>query len=303
MGGKAFEGVTRRIKREEVECTLTWLEKQWPDHALNGHQLRDHLLGSSAHFINPLDDVKDFGDLDLNLHSNLYDQAVVADQMRAILGDQHVKARPGNDQIFTAIPIGGDESRGRVQVDLMFGDHTWQTFSYWSSPRSSRLFWGQNLQTYFKGLYRTEMLKALTAFNSDWVLEEDGLMVARVGPTFFHDRGLIWRYRHRPMRKDGTSRIKELKELSREEFLDLYPSALPASRDVLRDPIEVTKMLLGEESDLRSADTIERISMLIHRHHCPDQIARIMQIFQERLSNLKVDYSTTDLRKIGIRLS
>ena len=79
-----------------------------------------------------------------------------------------------------------------------------------------------------KGLYRTELLKALVAFNSDWILEEDGEVIARVGPTFFHDKGCMWRYRHRPMRKDGTARVQDFKELTRDEFKEIYPSSMDA---------------------------------------------------------------------------
>lgn len=297
MGGKAFTN-TRRIAKGEIQETLGWLQQNWPAHAANGGKLMDHVLGSAS----CLEPDGTAGDLDLNLHEDRYDQAVVAQDLIALLGADNVKAKPGNNQIFTSIPIRGDEMFGRVQVDFMFGDYEWQKFSYFSvkiNPDHS--YYGQRDSSAFKGLYRTEFIKSLVAFNSDWVLEENGEMIARVGPTFFHDRGVVWRYRHRPMRKDGTARVKALEELTQEEFLKLYPSAITARHDVCKDPETVVKMLGDKHTALADFNSLERIVYVMRRLYTSEQISKVFQIYLERLNSLKVDIPTEKFRRIYLR--
>jgi len=297
MGGKAFANITRRIKQPEILPTLEWLEDNWPSYNNEGH-LRDHLLGSAG----MLNEDQDAGDLDLNLPIDLYDQTVVAEDLRRILGDDYVKARPGHNQIFTAVPIGGDPENGYVQVDFMFGDYDWQKFSYYSAKRVDNIQWGGNKDTsYFKGLYRTEFIKALVAFNSDWVLEENGEMIARVGPTFFHDKGIVWRYRHRPMRKDGKGRVKALIELKEDEFLKFYPTAVTAKAKVMTDPELVTKLLFDKHASSSDLASLERIARLLRRHYDRDQINKIIQIYHERLNSLKVEIPLDKFRQIWLR--
>ena len=175
----------------------------------------------------------------------------------------------------------------------MFGDYEWQKFSYFSARHDPSLrnhYWKQDpTVSVLKGLYRTELIKALVAFNSDWVLEENGEMIARVGPTFFHDKGCVWRYRHRPMRKDGTGRIKELKELTKEEFLELYQSAITARTDVIKDPLKVAEMILSERSiNLDHLATVETIITNMWSCYTAPEMAQITKIYLERLNSLKV---------------
>lgn len=300
MGGKAFENVTRRIDLQEIHGTLSWLEQRWPDHSLNvAKSLYNAMLGSAGKNSTS-------GDIDLNLEITRYDQAVVADQLKTILGEDFVKPRPGNNQIFTAVPIQGNAAKyGYVQVDFMFGDFEWQKFSYFSpgvydkdNPRQSYTTSGP--RSYYKGLYRTELLKALTAFHSDWVLEENGEMIARVGPTFFHDRGAVWRYRHRPMRKDGKGRVKELKELTEEEFLLIYPSAEKARASVITKPEELLNMFFGENFYPAYAETVESLIGQIIWQMSKEDKQLIGQIYAERLNSLKVDFPSPLARDLGV---
>ena len=306
MGGKAFEGVTQRIHKEAIPDTLEWLTKNWSGSLIQGGDYMDHLLGSAGKN-------EYSGDLDLNMRIELYDQENVAKELIKILGEEFVKPRPGNNQIFTAVPIRGDASiYGRVQVDFMFGDYEWQKFSYFSptrddSDQSGPSIYIRRVRKYdvskLKGLYRTELIKALVAFNSDWVLEEDGEMIARVGPTFFHDKGCVWRYRHRPMRKDGTARIKELKELTKEEFMEIYPSAVPAVTDVLKDPEKVVEMILGEGSSTHYAQSFEILWQMVRGRYNAQEIKLIEKIYLERLNNLKAEIPKEVFAWYGIRVT
>ena len=202
-----------------------------------------------------------------------------------------------------SVPVNGKPELGRVQVDLMFGHYEWQKFSYYSPTKVDSIHWGgRSGVSYFKGLYRTEMIKAITAFCSDWVLEEEGEVIARVGPTFFHDKGLVWRYRDRPMRKDGTARVKEFKEYTREEFLERYPSAITAIADVMTDPEQVAKFLLGDYATTKQMESIESLTMFMNRSFDSDQRRTIAKIYVERLNNLKVDIPTKEFRQIYLKV-
>lgn len=291
MGGKAFARVTRRIKQQEIPGTLDWLTKNWTGSKIQGGDFNDHLLGSGGKN-------EDSGDLDLNLRIELYDQEEVAAKLTELLGSDAVMARPGNNQIFTAVPINGDPVNGLVQVDFMFGNYAWQQFSYHSAPHHDFVRWGNNRTSAFKGLYRTEFLKALTTFNSSWVLQEGDEIIARVGPTFFHDKGVVWRHRHRPMRQDGTARVQAFKEVTKEEFLELYPSAVTSDREPILDPTEFMRFVLDDYNKPTDANTLEHLAYLFRRSYHNDQRATVEKIYSERLNNLKVDLRTADMRNI-----
>jgi len=297
MGGKAFEGITRRVTKDEVASTVTWFMNAWPDWNLNPTlNLHQALLGSAGKN-------ETSGDIDLNLEITSFDQTKVAQQIIELLGEDKVKPRPGHNQIFTAVPISGDPANGYVQVDLMFGDYVWQKFSYFSPEYTDTISWSglNRCASGFKGLYRTEFIKALVAFNSDWVLEEGGKMIARVGPTFFHDKGLVWRYRHRPMRKDGKGRIQALVELNKDDFLAIYPTAMPAKANVINDPETVAKLLFDNKVASSDLNTLEYMARLLRRHYDRDQINKIIQIYHERLNSLKVEIPLSKFRQIWLR--
>lgn len=296
MGGKAFSGVTRSVSKYEVSGTVSWIMQNWPDWKRNpGVNLHQSLLGSAGKS-------NESGDIDINLEISAYDQEAVAAHMIAVLGSEFVKPRPGNNQIFMAVPICGDESLGRVQVDFMFGHYEWQKFSYFSATKTSNLRWGNRRESYFKGLYRTEMLKAITAYCSDWVLEDGEEVIARVGPTFFHDKGLVWRYRHRPMRQDGTARVKDFKELSRKDFLAIYPSAITAITDVMLEPEKVVRFLFSDRATVADTETLESIVLYMNRVFDSDARKTISKIYKERLNNLKVEIPEKEFRQIYLKV-
>jgi hypothetical protein len=125
--------------------------------------------------------------------------------------------------------------------------------------------------------------------HSDWVKTENNEVIARVGPTFFHDRGLIWRYRHRPERQDGKGRVLAYKELTEGEFLQLYPDAIKASKTVVDSPEGVSELIFGDTSALDLFEKYETLKSKLNCFYGKQSYATIMQIFEERLNSLKVD--------------
>lgn len=218
------------------------------------------------------------GDIDINMDATSYSKSVVLNCLVNALGAENVKDWTHVNQIFTCVPILGDYNHGYVQIDFLFGNHDWQEFSYYSAGEQSA----------YKGLFRTELIKAAVAFNSDWVLKEGDEVVARVGPTFFHDRGLVWRYRHRAPRKDGKGRVKAYSELTEQEFLTVYPTAQKASNALVDTPKGVAELIFGNTNTLDNFNSYESLSAALKRHY-GGSYGTIMRIFQERLNSLKVD--------------
>lgn len=219
------------------------------------------------------------GDIDINMDQRKFDKNIIFNTIVTALGPDNVKDRRHVNQIFTCVPIRGDATNGYVQIDFMFGNVGWQTFSYWSPGDNS----------HYKGLFRTELIKAAVAFNSDWVKKENNEVVARVGPTFFHDKGLIWRYRHRPERRDGKGRVQTYKELTENDFLLIYPDAVKASNTIIDTPEGVSELIFGEASALALFEKYETLSEKLRNFYGKHSYGTIMNIFEERLNSLKVD--------------
>lgn len=281
MGGKAFSN-TRRVTRTEVFNVLVNL-----GHTLRvGNQFMGKALGSAG-----VSDTS--GDIDINVDARKHSFADFNSKLLILLGPDNVKARPGNNQIFTSYPIPNTVDDQRVQVDFMFSEHPrWQEFSY-ASPGD---------QSAFKGLFRTELIKAAVAFNSDWILMEEGEMVARVGPTFFHDRGIIWRYRFRPYKRNSTQRVKSLVEANEEAFLEMFPSARRATNTVILTEEGVYELLFDRVPQDVLADDVffsyETLQPALKNHYDAGSYHSIMQLYRERLNSLKVEIPEAIMHEI-----
>ena len=269
MGGAAFKDKVRRIRREEIDPTLRWLASKLD---LSYDYLSTNMLGSAGKN-------ETSGDIDLNMEQTSFDIRVILGKLVALLGPDYVKDWTHVNQIFSCVPILGTHRDGYVQVDFMFGDREWQEFSYHSPGEGSS----------YKGLFRTELVKAAVAFNSDWTLMDGDEMVARVGPTFFHDRGLVWRYRHRAIRRDGKGRVKALTELTEEDFLKQYPDTVIATKRVVDTPKGVSELIFGDINQLEHFDRYETLQSKLKSHYDASSYGTIMGIFEERLNSLKVD--------------
>lgn len=268
MGGMAFKGKVRRINKEEILPTLQWLAHKTK---LSQIYLMNNMLGSAGK--SPTS-----GDIDINMDQTVFDKRKILNSLIVALGTDNVKDWTHVNQIFTCVPIEGDPLRGYVQIDFLFGNKEWQAFSYFSAGPDSA----------YKGLFRTELIKAAVAFNSDWVLKENNEVVARVGPTFFHDRGLVWRYRHRAPKKKGEGRVKAYSELTEDEFLKLYPTAKKASNTIVDSPAAVSELIFGDTRSLGYFNSYELLSARLKSLY-GSAYGVIMAIYEERLNSLKVD--------------
>jgi hypothetical protein len=123
---------------------LAWLANKT---GLDDEYLFNNMLGSAGK-------AQTSGDIDINMDELKFDKNLVYKSLVTSLGPTEVKDRTHVNQIFTCVPICGDPLNGFVQIDFMFGNLEWQAFSYWSPGDSSA----------YKGLFRTELIKAAVAF-------------------------------------------------------------------------------------------------------------------------------------------
>lgn len=270
MGGNAFEN-TSPIKREHIQYTLFDLGRDLSNlKNCNLGDLTKLMLGSAGK--KPIS-----GDIDLNIDNTKYHIGKVETALRQLLGAKNVKYKPGTNQIFTSVHV--PSTGERVQVDFMFGKKDWQEFSYFSSPESA-----------YKGLYRTELLKAITAYTSDYTSFENGELIARVGPTFFHDRGCIWRNRYRPFRKvgDKTKRVLAFKEVDTDEFDKEFPDCKILTTPFTIDtPGTFCFYFMGDSVKPSEVETYEGIRDLVLKDPVRFDKDVLFKIYEERLLSLK----------------
>lgn len=142
-GGNVFKvdgkPVTQRINLADIQPTIAYLEK------ITGLPLSDNMLGTTGKKASS-------GDLDLAV-----DQAKISkDQLIAKLkmaGVEDSDIAKSGDNVHMKTPIAGDEAKGYVQTDFMFGDPTWQKFSLSASGDSQ-----------FKGLHRHIMMASIAKY-------------------------------------------------------------------------------------------------------------------------------------------
>lgn len=269
MGGNAFKN-TSPIEKKHIEYTLFDLGRELRNlHNCDLGSLNDLILGSAGK--KPIS-----GDIDLNIDSKKYNIGKVENSLRLLLGSDNVKYKPGTNQIFTSVLV--SLTGERVQVDFMFGKPDWQEFSYFSSEHSA-----------YKGLYRTELLKAITAYTSDFVKFEEGQMIARVGPTFFHDKGCIWRNRYRPYRKvgDTSKRIKSFRELSSDDFDKEFPECnILTTPFVIDTPGNFCFYFIGHDIKPSDLETYEGVRDVILNDPVRFDKKVVFDIYEERLLSL-----------------
>lgn len=146
-GGNVFKNpdkslATKRINREDVENTLTWLEK------ITGLPHNDFKLGSTG-----IADTS--GDLDVavNIDDVSKDEMVQRLSAWCKQNDKNPKEwiKKSGINVHFKTPINGDESQGFVQTDLMFGNPKWLQWSMRGEPGGSQ----------YKGVHRHQLLSSI----------------------------------------------------------------------------------------------------------------------------------------------
>lgn len=153
-GGNIFKDpetkvpVTQRINRDDVDPTLTWLEK------ITNIPHVDNKLGSTGR--------KDTsGDLDIAIDQKAVSKEELVKKLVAWVKANHPDDDPkqwvkkSGISVHFKTPIGGDETNGFVQTDLMFGDPEWMKWSLQGATGESP----------FKGVHRQILIASIAKSN------------------------------------------------------------------------------------------------------------------------------------------
>jgi hypothetical protein len=179
-GGNIFKGaegelLTGRINQADVAPTVKWLE------GITGLSLQDNMLGTTGKAATS-------GDLDLGVDEN----EISKDELVAKLSqwaqskkqDPKQWVRKSGISVHFKTPIAGDEKKGFVQTDFMFGEPTWQKFSLQGGLTGSE----------YKGMDRHILLASIAK---------------ALGYRWSHNYGLLNRESNQPVSKD-PDRIAQL---------------------------------------------------------------------------------------------
>jgi hypothetical protein len=130
-GGNVFksqtgEALTQRINREDVPDTINWIES-----VTNLKFPIETWLGTTGR-------KSSSGDLDLAVDENT---TTKEDLIKVLLanGVDAKDIKKSGDSVHIKAPIAGNNQKGFVQADLMFGDPGWQAFSMSGAPEESKL--------------------------------------------------------------------------------------------------------------------------------------------------------------------
>jgi len=281
MGGKAFDD-TKPVARDRIIPIIEWYLK-----ALGG--FRFTTLGSTGK--------KDMsGDIDLavqSINGFTFDFGALSGfaheaalrvmvlKLEKILGVDNVKPNIRFSQIYTRWhdPQGGDP----VQVDFMLGDMALLAFTHWSpEPHTSQ----------YSGAHRTEYLKAV-AKSLSRVESVDGRVVARVGYTLHHDRGLEYSPRWCKPRQDGEGYTVKMVKVS-DADIELFEATFPLlvskkeSHGFTTDPRIICERLFDTGVTPDMVNSYEQIADLVkNSHHLYINRDLIWQLYVERLVEIK----------------
>ena len=179
-GGNIFKGsqgelLTGRINQADVAPTVKWLE------GITGLPLQDGMLGTTGK-------APTSGDLDLSVDENKISKdelvAKLSQWAQSKKQDPKQWVRKSGISVHFKTPIAGDEKKGFVQTDFMFGEPEWQKFSLQGGLTCSE----------YKGMDRHILLASIAK---------------ALGYRWSHNYGLLNRESNQPVSKD-PDRIAQL---------------------------------------------------------------------------------------------
>ena len=179
-GGNIFKGsqgelLTGRINQADVAPTVKWLE------GITGLSLQDNMLGTTGK-------APTSGDLDLSVDENKISKDELVSKLSQWAQSQQQDAkqwvRKSGISVHFKTPIAGDEKKGFVQTDFMFGEPEWQKFSLQGGLTGSE----------YKGMDRHILLASIAK---------------ALGYRWSHNYGLLNRESNQPVSKD-PDRIAQL---------------------------------------------------------------------------------------------
>jgi hypothetical protein len=264
VGGNAF-AKTQPIPIERIPGTLKIVTKRIGE-------FKYRTLGSTGK--KPLS-----GDIDLAVPSDEWTMESLSKVLIQAMGEDNVKVQKQFNQIYTRVPISGIKHKF-CQVDFMLGNVDLLSFTHWAPEANS---------SQYSGSHRTEYLKAIAKAQSV-TASRDGRIVARVGYTLFHERGLVFNARWCPPRKDGmgfTATMEDVQPQHLQKFNEEFPELLFMTSSVVTDPIQICQDLLGYGVNPSKVNSYESASEVVKTN--PSLLSKadlIWKLYVQRLDEL-----------------
>lgn len=241
-------------------------------------ELMDGLLGSAGK-----QEVS--GDIDLAVEDTLENVVDVLERNNATF-----KVNKGLNCVHLLVEIKGPTRdipnyTGKVQADLFFGKKEWLKFSYFSAGDKSK----------YKGMDRTVLLQSIISATTDFAdYDDDGNLIAKVGPIFNLSEGIRTQYRIAPAKKNGQGYIKKLVEVDANDkiFVDRYGN-IRTQHINISDPAEAIDFIFnrcktstnsGSKNSINSTslETFEQVHKLMLECIPPKRQQTIQKIFRNR---------------------
>lgn len=264
MGGNAFKK-TQPIPIDRIPGTLKIVTKRIGEFAYK-------TIGSTGK--------KAFsGDIDLAVDSKEWTLDSLARVLLVCMGSDNVKVQHQFNQIYTRVPISGIKHKF-CQVDFMIGNLELLCFTHWApDPHTSK----------YSGSHRTEYLKAIAKAHSITAIRNDRV-VARVGYTLFHDRGLVFNARWCPPRKDGngfTMTMEDVNHASLREFNKEFPELLFLAPETITDPSVICEKIFGFGAIPSSVNSYESASDVVRSNPILFEKANLIwELYVRRLDEI-----------------
>lgn len=266
MGGRAFPDVTP-VDRDAIPKIIEQYMRAM------GHPSYG-LLGSTGK--KPVS-----GDIDIAINERIFSYDRLVQVLIAWLGAENVSTQGKNlSQIYTRY-----QRKGVChQVDIMVGNVQLLQFTHFApAPDTSA----------YGGSHRTELIKAVAKANSPHRAYYEKQMVARVGYTLHHDKGLTYSARWCPPRKDGEGYTKKMVEVTTDtypEFKKQFPCFPAVAPAVSVHPPEIAYKLFRTTDD-RALNTYERVCEIIRsREEYQNLRDLIWTLYTQRLDEIKLPH-------------
>ena len=198
MGGNAFKNFDLvRVNREDVTATVRHVINTLDFPSFTFEYAKQSLMGSTGKKTSS-------GDIDfcMNTHTArfvgeedfpVFDKHEVLAKLKEVIPLERINThtfKMGN--LMTAFPISGDESKGLVQVDFVFGKHGWLMFSHFSPTEE---------ESRFPGVFLSQGFGVLAKMYKDFESTDpkNGERTGRVGLHLGLEHGLFrkWESRRR----------------------------------------------------------------------------------------------------------
>lgn len=264
---------TDRINKEDIPATIHFVSNitKIPEKDL-------HPLGSVGK-------MPTSGDIDLAIDSNKYNTEEIHQIMMKHVDGQGVFNK-GTKVGSYAIPIAGDPSKGKVQLDFMPVSNTkYAKFIYHSPGTKSK----------YKGATRTILLMAIASSinepGTDHFIYDPKTneLIIRAGRSIELPKGLKRIFQHRPLKKSGEGYLKTMKSIPMEKFQELFPDIeVQGENVIIDDPQEILDVLFGGGIRPRDVESAEQVIELIKQRFPEEKQQMIFDRAAQRIERAKL---------------